>query len=309
MLTEEEQDSIIRNMCVYEHEWRYLASYLGEPFLLEDILAFFDGRVLSICAFTLGDARQLSDNDFEERITIVDQSICPELVSAWGNVQLPEKIKMGGKELCPVTNSEEKYLGDYSIDIYEHFDNFSPEARKAIRSFKRDGLQTTISPSTRLSWRELDLIEKWRNRISPGIIGTIAGASISNFVLSVPSYTARCFFGKHLVGFSVFTKPSPDRAVNLMSFAERLQGIRIEDSLLHATIEACKLQNISRLHLGYAGTDSLASFKEKWGAKKTGPNYTQAIYVTGQEWENRAKDSNFFWLARLLQNATEDDAD
>jgi hypothetical protein len=239
----------------------------------------------------------------EERIAILEKDICPELVHLWGNLQTPESIKIGGRELHCVVSGEEEYEGEYSIDIFENSNSFSQETRKTIRSFNRDGLRATISPSRRLSWHELNLIEKWQERIAPGIAGTLAGASISNYVLSTHSYTTRCFLGDRLVGFSVFATPKPDRAVNLMSFSERLKGIKIEDKLLHATIEMCKLQNISRLHLGYAGTDSLAKFKKKWGAKRSGPNYTQAIYVTGQDWANRAKDFTFFWYARLLQNS------
>jgi len=199
MLTEEEKDRIIRSMCVYEHEWRYLASYLGEPFLLEDILVFFDGRALNVCVFTLGDARQLSCDDLERRMATLDQGMAPELVHVWGNVHTPEGIEIGGKEPRCVMKAKEEYLGEYSIDISEQSESFSAEARKAIRSFERDGLRVTINPSTRLSWRELDLIEKWQDRISPGIAGTVAGASISNYVLSersldLPLFSRETFY-------------------------------------------------------------------------------------------------------------------
>lgn len=300
MLTHEEQSRVVKDMCVYEHEWRYLAGYLGEPFLLDDVLCFYDGRALNVCVFTLGSAKTLSSDELKSRLAILDKEIQPRLVHVWGDVFTPANIEVGRVKLRRVVQAEAKFPGEYSLDLANVPGAYSAEVMKAIRSFRRDNLQFTVDASTRLSWRELALIERWQERISPGIAGTVAGASIAGYVLSSSSYTVRCFIDHRLVGFSVFSRPTAERAVNLMSFAERLRGVKIEDGLVYSTIQTCRSQNVRWLHLGYAGTDSLGRFKQKWGATKTGADYTQAIYVDGQDWEKCAQDFTFYWWARLL---------
>lgn len=305
MLTVLEQERLSANMCVYEHEWRYLASYLGEPFLLDDILAFFDGSVLHINAFSLERMRPISAAEIASRLDAVHDCWKPHLIHLWGNTVAPDEFKLGGRRFACSTRAELKYPGEHTI-VLAQCGEYSKEAKKAIRSFERDGLKTIVSTPARLSWRHLTLIETWRDRIRPGSASTVAGASIANYVRAERPHVVECVKDGELVGFSVFSRPKPERAVNLMSFSERLPGVRIDDSLLFATVEFCKEREIETIHLGYAGNAMLARFKEKWGARKTGADYTQAIYSADQRWDSLAKKFSFFWWSRLLESASAD---
>jgi hypothetical protein len=300
MLTPFDQKRILEGMYVYEHEWRYLSGYLGEPFLLDDILAFFDGRVLNVAAFVIGENVKSGQGSLACRLGLIDPEIKPCLVHVWGELEIPESLKIGDQILPCVYREEARQAGEYSIDMAGLVNGYSPEAKKAIRAIKRDSILTSVEPGSRLSWKELSLIEAWKKRISPGVAGAIAGASIPSYILSTSAHIARAFIDGRLVGFSVFVRPRPDKAVNLMSFSERLPGIKIEDSLLHATIEHCMYTNVKNLHLGYAGSEALARFKKKWGAAKSGPDYEQAIFCSDPAWKEQISNFSFFWWARLL---------
>ncbi|PWW60468.1 hypothetical protein DFQ13_107265 [Actinokineospora spheciospongiae] len=70
---------------------------------------------------------------------------------------------------------------------------------------------------------------------------------------------------------------------------------------MHEIISLCKARDVTTLHLGYAGSDSLARFKCKWGATKTGPDYTEAIYADPEidGYADIAQRYSFFWNSRM----------
>ena len=51
MLSKKEQDYIWANASLYDHDWRFWSEFMGEPYLINDCLVFYDSRVLYICGF------------------------------------------------------------------------------------------------------------------------------------------------------------------------------------------------------------------------------------------------------------------
>ena len=58
MLSVCDQDRIAQEFSVYEHEWRFFSGFLGEPFLLNNCLVYWDGTTANVCAFPLGESQE-----------------------------------------------------------------------------------------------------------------------------------------------------------------------------------------------------------------------------------------------------------
>jgi hypothetical protein len=107
-----------------------------------------------------------------------------------------------------------------------------------------------------------------------------------------------------LCGFGVISFPAAGHAVLMASFSERRPGARIEDRILAEAVQNCRDRQVRTLHLGYAGTDSLARFKRKWGATKTGPDYRDIIYCTETTDAGLLASNGFFWGSRMHATAS-----
>lgn len=83
-----------------------------------------------------------------------------------------------------------------------------------------------------------------------------------------------------------------------MSFSRRIPGKRVDDAGLMASLDYAGALGCHTFHLGYARSESLASFKRKWGARETGPRYKDAIYAADADWTALAEDYGFAWVSR-----------
>lgn len=299
MLSVDDKRRVSKEGCAYEHAFEYLSTYLGEAFLLGNFLAFYDGHALNVCAFALGEPRKMSAAELNDGLRHLHCSIKPRVLHIWGNVEPEDSVIFNEMEFKAVERSTRPYEGEFTLDIGKA-PLSSREVRKATNSFLRDELVCHSSRGRPLVWQEYDLIQAWSERVQPGLAGTIAGAAISTFSDNPSVNIIQCWQKETLLGFSTFFVLRDEVGVNLMSFSRRVEGVKVDDFLMHSTIEECKRMGIASLRLGYSGSASLSRFKQKWGAERTGPDYSQALYASDPADREQARDFSFFWWARLL---------
>ncbi len=302
MISQSAANQLDSGFGVYEHEWRYLAGYLGEPHLINDLLVFDDGRTLNICAFPVGDIRRRVGVEEVEDIVSKIVRDSHGLVHVWGSVEIATELQVGFSRwaLADPAAADECFTGEFTVDL--HGFDLEPlrDARKSLRSAVRKGLVTTVSEVPLLSAHHLALIEHWRSERPIGMMGAVAAQSLGGYVGSDHVTLVEVKHDDQLRGFGVVACPSDRVVVSLMSFTERLPGARVDDALMNGMIEFALERGADVLHLGYAGTEGLESFKRKWGAASTGPEYGQAIYVADDGWKQRALNYDFFWTSRVL---------
>ena len=316
MLSASDQRWITSHFWAYEHEWSFLRGYLGEPFLIDDYILFCDGTTVNICAFALNDrARMASEGDVENLVSGLQLWKSPALVHVWGLFDVPETITLRDGTSLMLGNRiarEEVYPGEYTLDLATHNIESLSGAREAARSARVKSLSTQVRRLRQLETRHFELIESWCETRAIASMAACAAASLAAYVRESHVMVIEVLDHNVCRGFSVLASSTSNDAVLLLSFPEKYPGARIGDSLLQGAIAHCKQGGYRHLHMGYAGSDSIAQFKRKWGGQETvtgtpstGPRYRQAVYAESELWLERAARLDFYWMSRLLTLAAE----
>jgi hypothetical protein len=306
VISSSEADYIKCNFWIYEHEWTFAAGYLGEPFLLEDCLVYFDGRAVNLVAFPIGaPGRAISAQRMSDVLVRVSATRAPELLHVWGSFSAPPEVRAGGAHLVRMNNDADEVLGGaFSVDIDAHRIDDLAEARKALRSAANKGLQACLRQASYFTADHFRLVEEWVRTRPIGLPSVSAMSSLPAYIRNQHVELVEVRQGGRLCGFGVVAFPTLADAVLIASFSERYPGARIEDSILAATLDVCRQRAIRRLHLGYSGSESLSHFKRKWGAVQSGPPYRDLVYSLDARHRDMVRSDGYFWPSRLYSVST-----
>lgn len=288
--------------AVFDHNWRYYSEFLGEPYHVGDFLLYFDGTVLYICAFRLGQP--------EVPCTLAELSLLlhsraafasARLVNVWGNFSPPQSIAIGGIE-HPIISDTGVNNDAYSVAIPITCFSYDklPRARMSYRLAKNRGITTQVRRLTSLSAEHLSLITEWQ---SIHIISQPhrAMALATNAYLKMDDvYVVEASSGHGLVGFSVLGTYSCGTGFLVSSFTRNVPGGRVGDALKIQEIEFCRSARVHTLHLGYSATTSLLAFKQKWHAITASPPFREAFFTCHDAMRQMVSDERFLWCHRLL---------
>ena len=89
MLDVNEQRYIADNFGVYDHNWLIYTDFLGEPFLIDNCIVYFDGTVLYICAFQLKAPHEPLDANIVIDKALSSKKFCGcKAIDIWGNYHI-----------------------------------------------------------------------------------------------------------------------------------------------------------------------------------------------------------------------------
>ncbi len=302
MLSNNEKSQVREGFELYEHDWTFAASYLGEPFITNNCLVYFDGTSINLAAFSLGDARRIvSTSEISSGLRRIASGQRISLIHIWGRFEVAEEYDIHGERLrlLGTPDTTNGFDGEYSVDIPRHNLVELPEARKAIRAASNKGLAARVVHRDYFRADHFRLVEEWVNSRPIGLPSISAMTSLPAYIRHRHVELVEVSQGQRCCGFGVMSFPNPSNALLVATFSEQRPGARIEDRILGEVLEVCKQRGIDRLHLGYAGKESLARFKRKWGASQTGPDYWQAVYCSDGGPERLVNSLAFFWASRL----------
>ncbi len=134
MLAGDQADYVSERFGVYDHYWQYYANFLGEPFLLADLLVYTDGQMLYICAYPLRDVR-----------ISVSQSVLQDLlfhplfstvrgVNIWGRFDVPQVLNLPSGARAELVEYAD--YPEHGCDVFVDLDAFDP-AQDASRDAPR----------------------------------------------------------------------------------------------------------------------------------------------------------------------------
>ncbi|MEJ0061753.1 MAG: hypothetical protein WDO70_00745 [Alphaproteobacteria bacterium] len=305
MLTAAQIDDIDHAFGVYDHDWRYYAEFLGEPFLLGDCLAYFDGALLYYCAFPLSDCRKPVGRDQVLR-SVEDFPFrrATRGFDIWGRYEdLPPELAMGGAEpLSLVTQFDESTATDAVIDLASFSYDTNREARLACNAARNKNIAVDILRRERLNAEHIMLMEAFfpAHEISP---------LHASFYLAIPAlmknpniYLAEARQDGILKGYAVLSLINVEAASMPIGFYVKETGSRAADAVFAAMIAWGQARTLRRLHVGYSETDSLRNFKRKWGAATDGPTYRESRFAADTDLARYMKDGSHPWRERIYQS-------
>jgi hypothetical protein len=310
MLTSANLQEISRRFSIYDHEWRVYASVLGEPFLIDGYLVYFDGVLVSICAYRLGN----TDQELTESTLTAILSACPDFAAAravcvWGPLHNFETLSLAqsGGELRSLprvlfrdydTTDVESLVDVAAFD----YDRERP-AREMHRRVQRSDLLVETVQRPQLLAEHLGLIEEWStsHHVSP-YHATLA-AAVAAYVADPAVHLVESRLEDRLVGFGVISVPSVSRIAFLQNFNMRQSGMPIGDSIYAEVLAFARVRGAEYVHMGYSATPSLRAFKRKWAARLDQPPYREAFFTDDAHLTAPLKMGNYAWQARLLSRA------
>lgn len=299
MLDQLSQEFVNSNFKVYDHNWRFYKDFLGEPFLVEDVLTYFDGEILYICAFSLENIQLKTSVEkvLAKLNTFIDTDKI-KVIDIWGNIDTnshffePEKIL----DYTPSNDC----MFDCILDVEAFSFDKRKKARLAFNAARNQGLVCSVCKRKTLSYRHLLLMKKFIADHNLSSTGKHIFLSIEDAIKEENSYLVEAYNkDNQLVGFSLLMVPSKSDAVYVLACFDNTT--RASDIVINECINFCKKNTISYLHLGYSASQSLLNFKIKWGGIAKGQLYEEYFLDihTDEYLADHIMKGTFLWRNRL----------
>lgn len=302
MLDELSQKYIEKNFYVYDQNWMFYQNFLGEPFLLEDVILYFDGEILFICAFHLSDINKkinldLIMNQIGDIISLEEI----KMVDIWGVIDHNSKFITNERVIDyspPI-----KRMSDCVINIDEFSLKTNRKARLSLNAAHNSGLRCLVQKRNTLSFEHLKLMNKFLKEHKMGATSKQIFLSLPIAVTLDISHIVEVYDSVNVLkGFALLTIPSKEHAVYTLACFDNTT--RASDLVMYTCIMYCKKHNISKLHLGYSASEGLLRFKKKWGGILEGPQYEEFFIVINKDINiiKHINNGTFLWNSRMLIN-------
>ncbi|GJH18466.1 hypothetical protein CBA19CS22_18010 [Caballeronia novacaledonica] len=287
----------IDQKCVFErgtstmHNAAFHSLYLGEPMLDNGILSYFDGRVVTICGFSV------TGNFPDLRKKIIDQ------VKSWVTGRSVDGVFYIGPE--PVSLRILESHGFRRTEVVRR----SPLAwemclgdaqglgtiveRRIYRRAASLPFECVFRKDGSFLAQHFSLIELfYRQRETAGYLAATSVAWISAFRLP-DVVLVEAWDGTELLGFVALHKSFRDLAVGLFLATNGRSGVA--DFLYAKMIEFCLNNGVHAINLDASTSPGQMRFKQKWGAKPLVPPAYCAQWVKG----TLSRRNDISWAARL----------
>jgi hypothetical protein len=302
MLAERDINRIRSEFQLFDHNWRFYSSFLGEPFLVGDLLTYFDGAILYVCGFPLGDCLRTISQAEIERVLREREFRGVSMVDIWG--RLPDSLDLvrpfDGEPMQRVQFEEyAPNICDLAIPITSFSFDTHPKARLRRNSGRNRNIEVTVTKRDRLTFEHMHLISGWFAQHDVSMPHASMALSTAAYVGDPDVSVFEAYLEGTLRGFAVVAFAAEAHAIVVQGFYDNIRGGRVADAVMSKMIEESTARGVLWLHLGYSMTEGLRQFKRDWGATWEGPSFREVFYSISQEFTELIRSGNFIWHERL----------
>jgi hypothetical protein len=295
MLTAEQQERVFRVGWLMDHDWEFLSCLLGEPFLEQDLLFFFDGSHLSICTWPVD--RSLMRDGLVQGVWSVLQACLKKLTPCFVDLWGPEfSMPCGLPGFRPVT----AHPGCASnVNLQIHYENYALPANRNIRNAlqaKRSGLQCVMARARSLTWKHMRMFEDFLQRPDIGPFDRTYTCAAPSLAWSEKTVFFNAYEGDRLVGFIGVRECLENVAIATWAAYEK-EAYKVSDFLQLCLIDHYFRSGIPVLDLGYSIRSELLTYKLRWGANANNGSYADFSFARS---DYDPSPGNRHWLARSL---------
>lgn len=281
-----------RGLSVLHDHWS-TSLYSGEPFLEEGTLAYFDGRLVTLCGFPLDGQEPLSGDAVRLLAELWVREREAEAVCFIGPARiLLSSLKRHGLR-CIGEDPNEEISAELSIDVSPDGDVFRSRIYHRSRGLGFDlAIERGGSPRAE-HLRVIELFYRGRHRAS-----YLAGMAFTLLAL-LASPRVRIVEARRqgrLCGLLVLHKPFRRLAVAIfMAHDERVRGV--SDFLYGRMVELGRALGVAAINVGPSPTRGHYDFKWKWSARPAVPPYYYALWANSRI----ARRLHCTWGPRLVR--------
>jgi hypothetical protein len=283
----------------YDHNYSYYSLLLGEPFVSEGLLYYFDGRVLSLNTFFL---RRADPGNARALVMALFEDLQPEAVSIWGPV--PDTL------VFSVPAGWHRYViaepNPHQRDIILSLSTFDPgrvpHLKRSAAHARSEGIEVRISSERQVTWQHLRLIQDWVQDPRVDAFDRLLYSLIPSRLIARPATLVETWSAGSLLGFAVLDFIGEGFPVYLAGFRQR-GSAGIGDLLVNELALHCQSAGFRRLSLGHSYTRGLLEFKMKWGECEMMETFWEVLLIRSH---SSLRTSLFHWLPRSIERRYED---
>jgi hypothetical protein len=300
MLSPDEQAFIADNLTSGDHDYFVWSGLVGEPFLCDGILCYFDGETVAVVGHTLGGTHQ----PIAERL--------PDVIATWCRCPDVAFINYFGPlpaEMPPPAGWVPIYSADPRPWNREVFLDLAVQGRRAysweirgqLRMAARHGVEVTNEQRQSLGHEHISLLRSLATRqsLAPSDAGYCA--NVVSILRGDSTMVWEARVNGKLTGFAVTHEHFLHRPFLVVGAFDRAQQ-GTSDSVYAAVLEGYLDRGGHELGLGYAVDEGLFRYKTKWPGARIGPPCHQFI------WQRLGVEVDFndclHWPWRLMTGAT-----
>ncbi len=278
MLSDQERDYIFENISSCEHDYFVWSTILGEPYVNDDFICYFDGVSLAISGVPLSNKNTMQTVPKRIEQVINEWMLKPNVhfVNYFG----PHELLINNENGFDLIYKHEPL--DYNFDLFIDINTW-PDIRLR-RKIKRD-VNHAIRSGVEVEWRkqefltadQLELISNLAHRKELEISDV---SYLTNAVVLLKHPSSLIFEASidNKVEGIIITHNYFSRNPFLILAAFNRQHSGISDALYSKVISYYRAQGAASLGLGYAASSGQFNYKKKWGGKSFNPACWQFIW-------------------------------
>lgn len=294
MLRKRDRTVIRKGGISTTHDYWFNSLIAGEPHYENDLITYYDGRIVTICGFPLNNASDL------------DSKACRILADEWVRERGAEGVvfvgprpvsfnvltKVGYRLIAEETPYERS--AEMLIDCTNGASSIF--SRRLYRRSRSLDFALTVRSGGLVSAEHFKLIEMfYRERHLTAYLAEVAFA-IPAVLRSSKVRLIEARKGNRLCGFVVFHKPFDDVAIGLFMMTDS-QVSGVCDFLYSVMLEEAHRGGAKRLNVGPSPTVGHFNFKLKWGGIPAVPPYHYVQWGRGA----LARRFHVSWGPRLVR--------
>lgn len=257
MLDKDETSYVFKNAYSYDHNFNFYGTALGEPFLEDGVIVYFDLKVLCVPFFPFGG----NDKHIGTRIKQIVSNHRAEVVMYWGCKNL-SAVRLNGFKLVATEDFDNPYNVDAYIDLTTPV-VLGKDVQRELRKAASNKISVVVNHLPTFGKEHKRLIDEFLRTHKVDFFNRHLIASLKALLPRKTTKVIEARTKNRLVGFSVldtFITPMP---VYLFGFYDRrFYGV---SSLIYLKmIEHAKELEAIKLNLGYTIHKTLYDYKKRW---------------------------------------------
>jgi hypothetical protein len=270
MLTRSESQRIRREGLSTTHDYWFNSLFAGEPFVQDGLIVYYDGRIVSLCAFPMRNTTKL------------DAVVCRQIAHRWVSERGAEGVIFVGPRSVDfavlaklgLRKTWEEKPRRISAELFIDCSDRERSAfnRRLFRRSRALGFEVCVRTGGIISAEHFRLVERfYAERQLTAYLAEVA------FVLPavLRSEKVRIIEARqagYLHGFVAMHKPFCDTAIGLFMMCNQ-QVPGVSDFLYSVMLEQAYALGASYLNVGPSPSSGHFNFKLKWGGEPKVPPY------------------------------------
>jgi len=299
MIDARQHEYIRQNLYTSDHDYFFDSGALGEPFLDDDILHFFDGQTASLVGYSLN--RELDQASVIRQVNRIAELYLElpsvNVLNYYGPWALDAGAILKRQFYLGYTEPPNPFNVDLFVDLTDVRVLKTRNARESLRKTRHRNISIWTGRREFTTHEHIKLIRKLASKDELDLCDVCYIASVDSVLRSnvITWFEARV--GTALAGLAIVHEYFEGKPFLVLTSFDGVHG-GVADAVYATVIRHYMEQGAQRLGLGYSAYEGLYRYKIKWGGVRCNEPYRQFVWAKPDA--NNALVDCIGWVSRLV---------